>query len=92
MINYDTISGVSVVVSLVTSRTLHSVVTTSSVTMSHGGRNSCSPSQVKSDTVTIRVKHREEGQPEPVVNSGGQNSVVVILLHIILDIIIYDKH
>jgi len=98
MINYDTVSGVSVLVSPVTSRTLRSVLTISSVTMSHGGRYSCSPSQVQSDTVTIRVKHREEGQPEPVVNSGREsvflsNVILVIIITMIeiFDNIIYNK-
>ena len=70
MINYDSISGVSVHVSPVTSRTLRSVLTITSVTMSHAGRYSCSPSKVQPDSVIIRVKHREEGPPEPVVNIG----------------------
>ena len=70
MINYDTISGVSVQVSQVTSRSLTSVLTITSVTMSHAGRYSCSPSMVQQDSVMIRVKHREEGPPEPVVNKG----------------------
>ena len=70
MINYDTISGVSVQVSSLSSRSLHSVLTINSVTMSHAGRYSCSPSKVRPDTVIVRVENREEGAPEPVVNRG----------------------
>ena len=84
MINYDSISGVSVHVSPVTSRTLRSVLTITSVTMSHAGRYSCSPSKVQPDSVIIRVKHREEGQPEPVVNRGeGVRGIQHILVALV---------
>ena len=39
-------------------------------------RYSCSPSLVQPDSVMIRVKHREEGPPEPVVNRGKDSLVL----------------
>ena len=88
MINYDSISGVSVHVSPVTSRTLRSVLTITSVTMSHAGRYSCSPSKVQPDSVIIRVKHREEGPPEPVVNMGKDKRGVDLFIIVIFIIVV----
>ena len=80
MINYDLSSGVDVVVTPVRNKELKSVLSIRGLTGIHSGKYSCSPSQVSQDSVTVRVKHKEVGDPEPVVNCASQFMVIVLLV------------
>ncbi|XP_023340766.1 adhesion G protein-coupled receptor A2 [Eurytemora carolleeae] len=71
MINYDEERGISVGVSQLHSRTLISQLTLHNLQVEQSGNYTCSPSSVRPDTVSVRVEARGEGQPEPVLNSGG---------------------
>ena len=77
MVNYDVSSGVSVSVSPVSNKELKSVLSIRGVTHLHSGQYSCSPSQVSPDSVTVRVKHKEVDDPEPVVNRAAETVAFV---------------
>merc|ERR1712107_150620 len=70
MINYDQSEGVSVEVSGVSNKMMRSVLTLTNISMSSAGQYTCSPSMTRSDSVNITIKHREQAQPEPVVNTA----------------------
>ena len=73
-------SGVDVVVTPVRNKELKSLLSICGLTGIHSGKYSCSPSQVSQDSVNVKVKHKDVGDPEPVVNCASQFMVIVLLV------------